>query len=183
MTMAAYGEPLSSISFSLRADEADALRSMDGDRKLSQYQRWYLFVGGALYFAVYALRAVSAHRLIWSYELFFGFAWIALGIVQALAGRYPPFYPRTVDLDVRRDGLFGTRDGRKVDLPWRRIDSVADRGEFVFVAYRGVLRPIVIPKRAIPDFPPFWTLIDDHLTAKRGLVVRPGRKLIVNSVR
>jgi hypothetical protein len=74
MTMAAYGETLSSISFSLTADEADALRSMDGDRNLSQYQRWYLFVGGALYFAVYALRAVSAHRLIWSYELFFGFA-------------------------------------------------------------------------------------------------------------
>jgi hypothetical protein len=103
--------------------------------------------------------------------------------VQALAGRYPLSYPRTVDLDVRRDGLFGTREGRKVDLPWRRIDSVADRGEFVFFAYRGVLRPIVIPKRAIPDFPTLWTLIDDHLTAKRGLIIRPGRKLIVNSSR
>ena len=94
-----------------------------------------------------------------------------------------PQCARRADLHVDAVGLAGEIDGRRLSLPWKAIDSVTDHGDFLIVRYAAARSVIPIPKRAVASLSDLWHTFDDRLTAKRGLIVRPGRRLIVNSAR
>jgi hypothetical protein len=94
-----------------------------------------------------------------------------------------PRYARRAELRVDAAGLSGELDGRQLSLPWKSVDSVTDDGEFFIVRSAAAKNAIAIPKRAVESLSDLWHTFDDRLTAKRGLIVRPGRRLIVNSAR
>lgn len=113
-----------------------------------------------------------------------GLFWMGNGIFSLL--RPKMLYPtcaRRVDVRVFDSGLSGELDGSRVTLPWKAIDSVADEEDFLIVRYANAQRAIALPKRAVSTWGELWQTLDHRLTAKRGLIVRPGRKLIVNSAR
>lgn len=94
-----------------------------------------------------------------------------------------PQCARRADLHVDALGLAGELDGRRLSLPWKAIDSVTDHGDFLIVRYAAARSAIPIPKRVVGSLSDLWHTFDDRLTAKRGLIVRPGRRVIVNSAR
>lgn len=114
---------------------------------------------------------------------------LLVGIVNAggfLAGLWTlrltyPQCARRADLQVYAVGLAGELDGRRLALPWKAIDSVTDHGDFLIVRYARSAIPI--PKRVVASLSDLWHAFDDRLTAKRGLIVQPGRRVIVNSAR
>ena len=116
---------------------------------------------------------------------------LLVGIVNAggfVAGlwtlrRTYPQCARRADLQVDAVGLAGELDGRRLALPWKAIDSITDHGDFLIVRYAAARSAIPIPKRVVASLSDLWHTFDDRLTAKRGLIVRSGRRLIVNSAR
>jgi hypothetical protein len=123
---------------------------------------------------------VSGHTLF----LAAGLLQMGIGIFSLLRPKMLyPTYARRVDVRVFESGLSGELDGSRVTLPWKAIDSVADEGDFLIVRYANGQRAIALPKRAVTTWSELWQTLDNRLMAKHGLIVRPGRKLIVNSAR
>jgi hypothetical protein len=171
------------ISFSLNDTDVVDLRAIAGFEGSPQWMpRAFVAIGifNVIVFALDFLRHPHEHE---SYMGFVGIYFIGFGLYAMRRRSGPPPFAQRADLEIDDVGIRGTREGRAVSVPWKRVRSVRDAGPFFIVRFDGFTGQIALPKRAIDDSAAMWSFFEDKLTAKRGLVVRPGRKLLVNSAR
>jgi len=85
---------------------------------------------------------------------------------------YRRTFARSAELRFGPEGIFGTVDGTTFAATWSQVDRAQDVGDAV-VLQIGRRRPLLVPKRAMPDARSIWDLISDKLPSKRGLIVNP----------
>lgn len=138
---------------------------------------------GILNLSTFALDFLRHRQIYESFVGLSGIFFIGFGLYAMRKRSGPPPFAQRADLEIDDVGIRGAREGRAVSVSWRRVRSVTDVGPFFIVRFGGFTGQIALPKRAIDDSAAMWSFFEDKLTAKRGLIIRPGRKLIVNSVR
>ncbi len=147
-----------------------------------------------LYFAVAALQVARIPLVLFprhphspwqtAFELFLAVACVVafgtVAITTRLRGRG---IPATGSLRASDSGLSGTLNGEPADIAWHDLVSVLDIGDAIVLTRRRRNQPVtIIPKSAIADLPALWSLLEDRLVSKRGLIrSRPPRRLIQNS--
>jgi hypothetical protein len=180
-----FSSPVVPIRFELRGEEYTSVaRSGNSFALLLRVSAIFSFVAsGAFLFISWAnpdAPHVSTH-----------YWFLLVGLVNAGSGLFglvssKLLYPRCArraELRVDAAGFLGELDGCQLSLPWKSVDSVTGDGEFFLVRSAAAKNTIAIPKRAVASASDLWHSFDDRLTAKRGLIVRPDRRLILNTAR
>ena len=137
-----------------------------------------LLLSGALWAFMQGERSWSTLYFA-SISVYFG----ALVVTGLVGRRAAENVARAYDLQVDDVGARGSICGREFEDAWKTIDSATDAGPIVLLKRRHRSMPLAIPKRPLDDAGAFWSLIDERLTAKRGLIARSDRTFIVNTTR
>jgi hypothetical protein len=85
--------------------------------------------------------------------------------------------PLTGSLAITESGFEGTLDGQPANFRWNEIDGVQDLdGTIVIRRRRGGI--IAIPKVDV-DAPALWSLFEERLISKRGLIRSPSIRSVI----
>lgn len=184
MTQTAIGDgPSETIDFRLSADELKRLRA--GAFPESR-PMWMYFAVAVIGVARIPMVLFTHHpHSPWqtAFELAIALpcvaAYGALAITVRLRGRN---IPATGSLGVSDSGFAGTLNGAPAQVAWHDMQSLQDIGDAIVLRRRRNQPMVIIPKSAIADLPALWSLLEDRLVSKRGLIrSRPPRRLIQNS--
>jgi hypothetical protein len=171
------------ISFSLSETDLVDLRAIAGLERYTQWMPLAFIAIGILNLSVFVLNFLRHRQIQESFVGLSGIFFIGFGLYAMRVRSGPSPFAKRADIEIDDTGIRGTREGRPVSVPWMRVRSVTDAGPFFIVRFGGFAGQVALPKRAVDDSAALWAYFEGKLTDKRGLVVRPGRKLIVNTTR
>jgi hypothetical protein len=173
------------FTFNLSADERKALRkAMYQKSVLLPALNWAMV---AIWAAIFVLQATDLVHSLFRIPMLIISAFMV--VLYLCSGRIAAARARRFaaegSLQVHDGGLTGTLDGKPMSLPWKSIASATDIDDAIVLMPRPSRVPaIAIPKHGIEDAPGFWSLLEDRLVAKRGLVAPTApRKHILTTVR